>query len=78
MRRSPATRPRQGIRVIAIAEPAYGIEGPDAVDSIDAAVERLGALNEGDAVLVKASRVVGLERLAARLLAADDEPNSTQ
>ncbi len=66
-----------GIRVVAIAEAAYGIEGPDAVGSIDAAVDRLGELGEGDAVLVKASRAVGLERLAARLL-AEDETNSTQ
>lgn len=56
-----------GIRVISVAEPSYGVEGADAVDGIDAAFDRLGPLGEGDAVLVKASRVVGLERLAARL-----------
>ena len=57
-----------GIKVIAVATPEYG---PDAahVDDIGAAVERLGTLGEGDAVLVKGSRVAGLERLAARLLA---------
>lgn len=70
-----------GIRLVTIAEPSYGIEGSDAVGSIDEAVERLGALGRGDAVLVKASRVVGLERLAARLLAgppAQATANSTQ
>ena len=67
------------IRLVTIDEPAYGVEGPDAVASIEDAVEHLGALAEGDAVLVKASRIVGLERLAARLLAGeDDRPNSTR
>ena len=56
-----------GIRVISVAEPAYGIEGADAVEDIDGALARLGALDPDDAVLVKASRVVGLERLAERL-----------
>jgi len=39
------------------------------VDTIDEAVTALGPLGSGDAVLVKASRVAGLERVAARLLA---------
>ncbi|MBW3627021.1 MAG: UDP-N-acetylmuramoyl-tripeptide--D-alanyl-D-alanine ligase [Actinobacteria bacterium] len=56
-----------GIRVVAVAEPAYGAE---LVDDVDAAVEALGPLGHGDAVLVKGSRVAGLERLAARLLGA--------
>ena len=54
-----------GIRVIAVAEPRYG--GEPAAD-IDAAVDALGQLGEGDAVLVKGSRVAGLERLADALL----------
>ena len=53
-----------GLQVIAVAEPAYGVE---AVAGIDAAVAALGPLGEGDAVLVKGSRVAGLERLAERL-----------
>ena len=58
-----------GIRLVTVAEPAYGMQGPDAVDSIDAALDVLGPLGTDDAVLVKASRVAGLERLAERLLA---------
>lgn len=52
--------------VLAVDEPAYGVES---VGSIAAAVERLGALGRGDVVLVKGSRVAGLERLAALLCA---------
>jgi UDP-N-acetylmuramoyl-tripeptide--D-alanyl-D-alanine ligase len=57
-----------GVRVIAVAEPRYGGE---LVDGIDAAVElaRAERLGDGDAVLVKGSRVAGLEVLAARLSA---------
>ncbi len=57
-----------GIRVIAVAEPTYGTE---LVADVEAAVgvhAELG-LGAGDAVLVKASRSAGLERLAAALLA---------
>lgn len=54
-----------GIRVIAVAAPGYG--GED-VASVDAAVAALGDLDEADAVLVKGSRVAGLERLAEILL----------
>jgi UDP-N-acetylmuramoyl-tripeptide--D-alanyl-D-alanine ligase len=54
-----------GIEVIAVDAPLYGVE---VVPGIDAAIERLGPLGEGDAVLVKGSRVAGLERLAERLL----------
>ncbi len=56
------------IRLVSVAEPAYGADGPDAADSIEEAMEILGSLGDGDAVLVKASRVVGLERLAERLV----------
>ena len=55
-----------GIRVIAVDAPLYGVE---TVPDIDAAVDHLGPLGAGDAVLVKGSRVAGLERLADRLLA---------
>ncbi len=58
-----------GIRVVAVGAPAYG---PDVehVPDIDAALVVLGRLEEGDAVLVKGSRVAALERLAEALLAA--------
>lgn len=55
-----------GIRVIAVAERRYG--GEDVAD-IEEARSRLGELTAGDAVLVKGSRVAGLERLAELLLA---------
>jgi UDP-N-acetylmuramoyl-tripeptide--D-alanyl-D-alanine ligase len=53
-----------GIELIPFATDAYGIE-PAA--GIEEALRRVGPLSSGDAVLVKASRVAGLERLAARL-----------
>ena len=56
-----------GIEVLAVAESAYGAATvPDAA----AAVAALGPLGVGDAVLVKGSRVAGLEGLAATLLDA--------
>ena len=59
-------KPRElGIRVIAVAAPEYG---GDDVASIEEAVAALGAMTDGDAVLVKGSRVAGLERLASVLL----------
>ncbi len=54
-----------GIEVVAVGTSSYG--GPAVADH-DAALEVLGELGDGDAVLVKGSRVAGLERLAARLL----------
>ncbi|MEQ1785828.1 MAG: UDP-N-acetylmuramoyl-tripeptide--D-alanyl-D-alanine ligase [Acidimicrobiales bacterium] len=54
-----------GIRLVAVDAPAYG--GEDVPD-IAAAVDALGDLDDGDAVLVKGSRVAGLERLAEILL----------
>ena len=53
-----------GIDVIAVDEPRYGATN---VADIDAAASALGALGAGDAVLVKGSRVAGLERLAEAL-----------
>jgi UDP-N-acetylmuramoyl-tripeptide--D-alanyl-D-alanine ligase len=58
------------IGVIAVAAPAYG-PGVTHVDDVDAALAQLrrdGDLGPDDAVLVKASRVAGLEHLAAALL----------
>jgi UDP-N-acetylmuramoyl-tripeptide--D-alanyl-D-alanine ligase len=39
------------------------------VSTIDEAVAALGSLDANDAVLVKGSRIAGLERLATALLA---------
>lgn len=50
-----------GVEVLAVAAPAY--ERPT-VDDVDAATKEIGPLGEGDVVLVKGSRVAGLERLA--------------
>lgn len=52
-----------GIEVVAVGTDAYGIEPR----SIDEAAAMLGSLGREDAVLVKASRVAGLELLAERL-----------
>jgi len=54
-----------GVRLVAVGTDAYGIEP---VPDLDAAIGVLGALDDDDAVLVKGSRVAGLERLAHRLL----------
>jgi UDP-N-acetylmuramoyl-tripeptide--D-alanyl-D-alanine ligase len=54
-----------GITVIAVDEPRYGVVS---ADDLEHALELLGPIDDGDAVLVKGSRVVGLEQLAARLL----------
>lgn len=53
------------IRLIAVAAPEYG--ATENVDSIEEALTLLEGLGDGDAVLVKASRAAGLERLAAKL-----------
>jgi UDP-N-acetylmuramoyl-tripeptide--D-alanyl-D-alanine ligase len=55
-----------GLEVIAVAAPEYGVA--DASD-LDDVIERLGPLGDGDVVLVKGSRVAGLEVLAAALVA---------
>ena len=56
-----------GIEVLAVDEPAYRVK---TVRGIDGALSELGALGEGDAVLVKGSRAAGLEHLATALRAA--------
>jgi UDP-N-acetylmuramoyl-tripeptide--D-alanyl-D-alanine ligase len=53
-----------GIEVVAVAVPAYG---GVRVDDLDGALAALTGLGPDDAVLVKGSRVAGLERLADRL-----------
>jgi len=53
------------IEVITVDCPAYGV-GTD-VATVDAAVDAVGTLGAGDAVLVKASRSAGLERVAHAL-----------
>ena len=53
-----------GIRVIAVHAPDYGSE---TVDDAGEAMERLGPLTEGDAVLVKGSRAAALEIVAGTL-----------
>ena len=54
-----------GIELLAVDEAAYG---PQAVPDAAAALAALGPLGTGDAVLIKGSRVAGLERLAAALI----------
>jgi UDP-N-acetylmuramoyl-tripeptide--D-alanyl-D-alanine ligase len=57
-----------GIELIALGTSDYGVRSLDDVD--DALVELVElSLRDGDAILVKGSRVAGLESLAARLLA---------
>lgn len=56
-----------GIRVIAVDAAAFG-DGVDHVGDHGGALELLGRVAEGDAVLVKGSRVAGLEVVAAALL----------
>ncbi len=58
------------VRLIAVDAATYGAKA-EHVASIDEAIVALGALDGQDAVLVKGSRVAGLERLAAILLEAD-------
>ena len=54
-----------GVRIVAVGAPDYG--GEDVPD-LAAALAALGPVGEGDAVLVKGSRVHGLERLAETLV----------
>jgi len=60
-RAADAARAR-GIELIATGTELYG------VTPVDDPVAALGPIGDGDAVLVKASRVAGLERVAERLL----------
>ena len=54
-----------GIDVIAVGTELYGV---DPVADVDAALDALGTVGAGDVVLVKASRMAGLERVAAALV----------
>ena len=54
-----------GIEIIAVGTDAYGVE------PVDDPVRRMGDLRPGDVVLLKASRVAGLESVVAELLRAD-------
>ena len=56
---------RLGVVLVVVGTDEYGVAP---VDDLDAAEAALGPLGEGDAVLVKGSRVAGLERLAERLV----------
>ncbi|MEM9564845.1 MAG: UDP-N-acetylmuramoyl-tripeptide--D-alanyl-D-alanine ligase [Actinomycetota bacterium] len=56
-----------GIELIAVDAPQYGDRARHVADR-DGAAAAIGPLGSGDAVLVKGSRVAGLERLAAELL----------
>lgn len=70
-RKVAATAAELGIRLVAVGTDLYGVAPVDqsgAAGTVDAAVDALGSLDEGDVVLVKASRVVGLERVAEALL----------
>ena len=64
-RRSSAHARSLGIEVVAVGTELYGTA------PVDDVVVVLGPLGEGDAVLVKGSRVAGLEAVAARLLRPD-------
>ena len=58
-----------GIRLIAFGTDGYARAAAQTAHTIDDAVAALGELGAEDSVLVKGSRVAGLERLAAALLA---------
>lgn len=60
-----------GIEVVAFNTDLYGTP---TVPDVAAAVRAIGSISGGDAVLVKGSRVVGLERVAAALLDAGVDP----
>jgi UDP-N-acetylmuramoyl-tripeptide--D-alanyl-D-alanine ligase len=62
-----------GVDVIAVDAPAYGVDTE--VGDVDAALAVLAELRlaSGDAILVKGSRVTGLERLAAALTGSGSE-----
>jgi UDP-N-acetylmuramoyl-tripeptide--D-alanyl-D-alanine ligase len=58
----------RGIDVVALGTDLYGVPSVDApAAAVDAIAQHWGVAGEGDAVLVKGSRVAGLERVAALL-----------
>jgi UDP-N-acetylmuramoyl-tripeptide--D-alanyl-D-alanine ligase len=60
-----------GIRLIQVGPGAYGAER---VDSAEDAVAALGAIGDGDAVLVKGSRITGMDRVVRALLSTGQPP----
>ena len=58
-----------GIHLIAFGTDGYSATAQQMVSTIEEAVAALGSLDANDAVLVKGSRIAGLERLATALLA---------
>lgn len=64
-RRIAAVAEELGVRLVAFETGDYG---PAPVADLDGVMVALGPLDGGDAVLVKGSRVAGLERVAAALL----------
>ncbi|HEX4862902.1 MAG TPA: UDP-N-acetylmuramoyl-tripeptide--D-alanyl-D-alanine ligase [Acidimicrobiales bacterium] len=63
-----------GIEVVAVGTADYG---RPAAAGIEEVIDFLGDLEGGDAVLVKASRAAGLERLATRLSERSSGPDSS-
>jgi len=59
-----------GVHLIAFGTDGYGAAAQQTVSTIKEAVAALGSLDANDAVLVKGSRIAGLERLATALLAS--------
>ncbi|GIU83234.1 MAG: UDP-N-acetylmuramoyl-tripeptide--D-alanyl-D-alanine ligase [Acidimicrobiales bacterium] len=66
-RRVALTARERGVRVVAVGAPDYG-ELAEHVPDVDAAATLVGIPSEGEAVLVKGSRVAGLERLVDLLV----------
>ena len=69
---------RLDIAVVAVDAPGYSSSAGSVTEAAGiegalAALRNLGGLGAGDAVLVKGSRVAGLERLVARLVSAADD-----
>ena len=60
----------RGVEVVAVDAPLYGAECSHEPD-IDSAMQSVGELGHNDAVLVKGSRVAGLERFVDRLVGRD-------
>ncbi len=58
-----------GVHLIAFGTDGYSASAQQTVSTIDEAFAALGSLDANDAVLVKGSRIAGLERLATALLA---------
>ncbi|HEY6531942.1 MAG TPA: UDP-N-acetylmuramoyl-tripeptide--D-alanyl-D-alanine ligase [Acidimicrobiales bacterium] len=64
-RRIAALAGELGVQLVVVGTDEYGVEP---VAGVDAALVALGELGSDDAVLVKGSRVAGLERVADKLL----------